>query len=160
MNNIIFGKSVENVRGRSKVKLINSEKKIRKAISKPTYKRSIPIREDLAIVEEAYSNLVLNKPIATGFTVLEIAKVSMYNFWYDYMLEKYGIENISLLYTDTDSFIIEIRYPDHTGDAYKDMIDNSDYFDFSNWRLDSPQLNGINDEEKLNLINKIEKKLV
>ena len=38
------------------------------------------------------------------------------------------------------------------------MIDNSDYFDFSNWRLDSPQLNGINDEEKLNLINKNRKK--
>ena len=32
----------------------------------------------------------MNKPIYFGLTILEISKLLMYEFWYDYMKPKYG----------------------------------------------------------------------
>ena len=50
--------------------------------------------------------LTLNKPIYVGCTVLELSKLAMYKFYYDFIKRKY--EDVKLLYTNTDSFIIEI----------------------------------------------------
>ena len=38
----------------------------------------------------------------------------MYKFWYDYLKVKYG-DNINLIYSDTDGFILEII----TDDVYE-----------------------------------------
>ena len=50
----------------------------------------------------------MNKPIYLGLSILEISKILMYEFWYDYMEPKYA-NNVKLCYTDTDSFIINIK---------------------------------------------------
>ena len=50
--------------------------------------------------------LTLNKPIYVGCTVLELSKLSMYKFYYDFLKKR--CKNVKLLYTNTDSFIIEI----------------------------------------------------
>ena len=50
----------------------------------------------------------MNKPIYLGLSILEISKILMYEFWYDYMKPKYG-NNAKLCYMDTDSFIMSIR---------------------------------------------------
>ena len=47
----------------------------------------------------------MNKPIYLGLSILEISKLLMYEFWYDYMKPKYG-NNIKLCYMDTDSFVM------------------------------------------------------
>ena len=53
----------------------------------------------------------MNKPIYLGFTILEISKTLMYEFWYDYMKPKYD-DNVKLYYMDTDSFIMHIKIVD------------------------------------------------
>ena len=58
----------------------------------------------------------MNKPIYLGLSILEISKLLMYEFWYDYMKPKYG-NSVKLYYTDTDSFIMNIK----TEDFYKDI---------------------------------------
>ena len=50
----------------------------------------------------------MNKPIYLGLSILEISKILMYEFWYDYMKPKYG-DNVKLCYMDTDSFIMYIK---------------------------------------------------
>ena len=61
-----------------------------------------------------------------GACILETSKLHMYEFWYDHLKEKYN-NKIQLIYTDTDSFVIEIN----TDDIYKDMFENKDLYDFS-----------------------------
>ena len=71
---------------------------------------------------------------------MEISKILMYEFWYDYMKPKYG-DNVKLCYTDTDSFIMNIK----TEDLYKDIANDVEKrFDTSNYEVDRPLPKGKN----------------
>jgi len=74
-----------------------------------------------------------NKPIYTGFSILEIFKVHMYRFHYDVMLARYGL-NCRLLFTDTDSFCYSIQ----TNDLYDAMTAFLDHLDTSSYPKDHP----------------------
>ena len=70
----------------------------------------------------------MNKPIYLRLSILEISKILIYEFWYDYVKPKYS-DNVKLCYIDTDSFIIHIK----TEDFYKDIEDDVEKrFDTSN----------------------------
>ena len=76
----------------------------------------------------------MNKPVYLGFSILEISKTLMYEFWYDYMKAKYA-DNVKLCYMDTDSFIMYIK----TEDFYKDIADDVEKrFDTSNYEVNRP----------------------
>ena len=76
----------------------------------------------------------MNKPIYLGLSILEISKLLMHEFWYDYMKPKYG-NNVKLCYMDTDSFITNIK----TEDFYKDIANDVEKrFDMSNYEVDRP----------------------
>ena len=133
MNNSVFGKCQENLRKRTRVEIISNPKVAMKRVASPAYKRSQIIRENLVIIQSAVTTLKLDKPLYVGFTVLDLSKLMMYKFHYDEMLPLYG-NNIQLLLTDTDSLLYEIR----TDDVYKDMKENSDLYDFSEYPHDHP----------------------
>ena len=61
----------------------------------------------------------MNKPVYLGLSILELSKILMYEFWYDYVKPKYG-EKVKLCYVDTDSFIVYIK----TDDIYKDIAED------------------------------------
>ena len=72
--------------------------------------------------------------------ILEISKLLMYEFWYDYMKPKYG-DNVKICYMDTDSFIMNTK----TEDFYKDIAKNVEKrFDTSNYKCDRPLPTGKN----------------
>ena len=82
----------------------------------------------------------MNKPIYLGLSVLEISKILMSEFWYDYMKPKYG-HNVKLSYMDTDSFIMNIK----TNDFYEDIAnDVKNRFDTSNYEVNRPLPMGKN----------------
>ena len=82
----------------------------------------------------------MNKPIYLGLSILEISKLLMYEFWYNYMKPKYG-NNVKLCYMDTDSFIINIK----TEDFYKDISNDVEKrFDTSNYEVNGPLPTGKN----------------
>ena len=53
----------------------------------------------------------VNKPVYLGPSILELSKIVMYEFLYDYVKPKYG-EKLKLCYMDTDSFIVQIKTDD------------------------------------------------
>ena len=108
MNNGVFGKTMENVRKHRDIKLVTTDKKRSKLVSKLNYHTINYISENLSIIEMKRTKVKMNKPIYLGLSILEISKILMHEFWYDYMEPKYGY-NVKLCYMDTDSFIMNIK---------------------------------------------------
>ena len=89
------------------------------------------ISEDLSITEMKKTKAKMNKPIYLGLSILEISKILMYEFWYDYMKPKYN-DNVKSCYMDTDSFVMNIK----TNDFYKDISHDVECkFDTSNYEV-------------------------
>jgi len=121
MNNSVFGKTMENLRNRVDVKTVRAREanKIRKLVSDPSYSRFTLFSNDMAGINMHKRQLVLNKPVCTGMTILENSKILMYDFHYSILKARYG-PRCDLVYTDTDSLLLDI----HTDDIYQDMNDN------------------------------------
>ena len=130
MNNSVFGKTMENIRNRVIVKLVNTEEKLKKLVAKPNFKGPPKIfSENLVSVHMKKTSLTMNKPVYLGMCILDLSKIIMFDFHYNYIKPKYG-NNAKLLFTDTDSFMYEIQtedfYKDISGDV-KNKFDTSDY---------------------------------
>ena len=140
MNNAVFGKTMENVRKDRDIKLVTTHEKRSKLVSEPNYHTMNYISEDLSIIEMKKTKVKMNKPIYLGLSILEISKLLIYGFWYDYMKRKYG-DNAKLCYMDTDSFIMNIKKEDF----YKDIANAIEKrFDTSNYEFDRPFPTGKN----------------
>ena len=75
------------------------------------------------------TSIKMNKPIYLGQLILDLSKTLMHEFWYGYLKPKYG-DKIKLCYTDTDSFVIEVK----TEDLYSDIsADVKKWYDTSNY---------------------------
>ena len=129
MNNSVFGKTMENIRNRVDVKLVNNENKLRKLVAKPNFRSRKIFSENLVSVHMKKTSLTMNKPVYLGMCILDLSKTIMYDFHYNYIKSKYG-DKAKLLFSDTDSLMYEIQtedfYKDISGDV-KDRFDTSDY---------------------------------
>ena len=140
MNNAVFGKTMENVRKHRDIKLVRTDKKRNKLVSEPDYHTMKLIDDNLAIIEMSKVKVRMNKPIYLGLSILELNKITMYEFWYDYVKVKYE-DRVKLCYVDTDSFVLNVR----TEDFYKDISEDvKDRFDTSNFNCDRPLPIGVN----------------
>ena len=134
MNNSVFGKTMKNMRKHRDIKLVTTDKKRSKLVSEPNYHAMNLISEDLSITEMKKTKVKMNKPIYLGLSILEIRKILMYEFWYDYMKPKYD-DNVRLCYMDTDSFIMNIK----TNDFCKDIANDVECkFHTSNYEVKRP----------------------
>ena len=129
MNNSVFGKTMENIRNRVNVKLVDTGEQFKKLTAKPNYESRKIFNENLVSVHMKKTSLTMNKPVYLGMSILELSKIIMFDFHYKYIKPKYG-NKAKLLFTDTDSFLYEIQtedfYKDIAGDV-KDRFDTSDY---------------------------------
>ena len=103
MSNAVYGKTMKNVRNRIDVKLLSNKRDYLKWRSKPSFMPHKIFDYDLVVIRKHRVTLTLNKLAYTGMRILELSKVLMYEFHYDYIENRYG-NNSKLLFTDTDSF--------------------------------------------------------
>ena len=129
MINSVFGKTMENLRKRINVRLINNAKDYVKCLSKPTFVSQKIIIKNLVAIHKIKP--VLNKPIYVGFSILELSKLFMYDFHFGYFKNKF---NSRLLVTDTDIPVYEIR---ENNDIYEKIYSGRDLFDFSDYPKNS-----------------------
>ena len=134
MKNAVFGKTMENIRNRKVVKLVNSVEKARKLIAKPNFRSRKIFNENLISVHMKKTSLLMNKPVYLGMCILDLSKTVMYDFHYNYIKQKYG-DKAKLPFTDTDSLMYEIE----TEDFYKDISEDvKDRFDTSDYPENHP----------------------
>ena len=133
MNNSVYGKTMENVRKHGDYELVNTPERFQKLVNKPLFKHRHIINEDLVIVEKDKHTVELNKPICMAMSILDYSKIHVYSFYYDVMKPKYK-DNIKLVYTDTDSYVIKVE----TDDLYEDFKEINEYMDFSDYPQEHP----------------------
>ena len=127
MINSVFGKTMENVRKRINFKLLNDTKQLQKELNKPTLEGAIVYNKDLLVgVHLSKKKIMLDKPIYTGQCILDNSKRCMYEFMYDYVFPKWGVENVRVCITDTDSLILEIKTKDLPKDISPDIKERFD----------------------------------
>ena len=86
--------------------------------------------KDYAATHETKPVLILKKPIYVGFTVLDLSKWKMYDFYYNFIKNNFDAE---LQFTDTVSLTYEIK----SENVYEEFFKWKDLFDFSNYSKDS-----------------------
>ena len=137
MNNSVFGKTMENLRKRVDIKVVRTcgnpkeKEQIRKIIAKPNYDRVVVFSEELSALHSHKTRLKLNKPVYVGMCVLDLSKHLMYDWYYNTLKRKYGSQ-CTLLYTNTDSLLVDLKTPD----VYADMESMKTHYDFSDYPKD------------------------
>ena len=127
MNNAFYGKTMENIRNRCDIKLLNNENEIKKFINKPNFKDSVIFNDNLVAIVNNITSIKFNKPIYLGQAILDYSKQLMYRFYYEVINEVWSDNEI--IGFDTDSYFLSIK----TKDIYKDLkqvqyeLDTSDY---------------------------------
>ena len=141
MNNSVFGKTMENIRKHRNIKLATTEEKYLQTVMHPNFKSGVLFGETLMGCEMGNIKVVMNKKVYLGQVILYLSKIVMYEFHYNYMVPKYGLEKLKLCYMDMDSLVYDIK----TEDFYEDITDNVPArFDTSGYCPNRPLLVGLN----------------
>ena len=138
LKNSVFGKTQENLRKRVHVELITDAGILRKWVAKPNFCRGNPITDCLTPIQCTVATLTLNRPIYVGFSVLDLSKLHMYNFHYNYMCVKYPRpDQLRMMFTDTHSLAYDVQ----AEDIYRDMVeDAAARYDFSEYPSTIPSI--------------------
>ena len=134
MINFVYGKTMENMRKRMKIRIVNNQRDCIKYSSRPTFINSIIYGINLIAINEKKFKIKFNKPIYVGFSVLEEIKLIMYKYWYGFL--KKVCPDVELIYMDTDSFIF-----DEESNFDDIRLNNKEYCDLS----DYPKNNKMHD---------------
>ena len=151
MNNSVYGKTCENLTKRSDIRLVTTEKQRKNLTEKPHCQSFKIFGESLAAIQMEKLYTKIDKPIQVGFKVLEASKLVMMRFYYDQLKVWYG-DRVHLLFTDTDSFMLEIQ----TNDWEADMQKYKEFFDLSFYPPGHPYRDTTNEKvcKWLNFLNK------
>ena len=124
---------MENIRKHRSIKLVTNRETYLKAVMKPNFKSGTLFGANLMGCEMGKIKVAMIKPVYLGQAILDLSKIVMYEFHYDYMKWKCSDDSLTLCYMDTDSLIYIIK----TEDFYKDIADDvKDRFDTSGYNPD------------------------
>ena len=141
MNNAVFRKTMENIRKHRNIKLVTNREAYLKAVMKPNFKSGVRFGPNLMGCEMGKIKVVMNKPVYLGQAILDLSKIAIYEFHYDYMKQKYNDDKLTLCHMDTDFLIYSIE----TDDFYKNIAnDIANRFDISGYNPDRPLPVGLN----------------
>ena len=130
MNNSVFGKTIENIRKRQNVFLVDNRAKAVKLTCRPNFERATIFDRNLVAIHLKKTEVYFNKPVYVGQAILDLSKLLMFDFHYNYIQRKYSYKRAKLLFTDTDSLMYELDTDDFYDDISTDIkskFDTSEY---------------------------------
>ena len=131
MNNSVFGKTIENIRKRQNIFLVDNRKRAKRLVNRPDFERATIFDKNLIAIHMKKIKVYFNKPVYVGQAILDLSKTLMFDFHYNYIKKKYNAA-AELIFTDTDSLLYYV----YTDDFYRDIsCDIQDKFDTSDYPL-------------------------
>ena len=103
MNNLAFGKTMENVRKHRNIKLVTTERGRNCIVSEPNIHTTKFFTEKLLAIKMTKTEMLMNKPVYLGLSKLELSTILMYEFWYDYVNPKVVKKQSSVIWIQTAS---------------------------------------------------------
>ena len=134
---------MEKIRKHRNIGLVTTKEKYLGIVMKPNFKYGVLFGENLMGCEIGKIKVVMNKPVYLGQVILDLSKIVMYEFHYDYMVPKYGLEKLKLCYMDTDSLVYDIKTEDFNEDIANDVETRFDTNGYSKTDF-RPLLIGLN----------------
>ena len=98
---------MKNVRNHRDIKLVTTDKRRNQLASEPNYHTTKYFSENVLVIEMKKIKVKMNKAVYFGFSILEISKRLMYEFWHNYIKSKYQ-NNTKLCYMDIDNLKLNI----------------------------------------------------
>ena len=92
---------MENVRKHRNIKLVTTKKRRNYLVAKPNYQTTIFFHKKFVGYKNKKTQVLMNKPVCSALSILELSKTVMYGFWYDYVKPKYS-EQAKMSHMDTD----------------------------------------------------------
>ena len=117
---------MENIRKHRNIKLVTTEEKYLKTVMKPNFKSGVLFGENLMGCEMGKIKVVMNKLVYLSQAILDLRKIVMYEFHYDYMKRKYDSDRLQLCYIDMDSLVYHIKTKDFYADISNDVEERFD----------------------------------
>ena len=133
MNNSVFGKTMENVRNRVSIELVKDAERAAKLVNKPNFEELKIFDEFLIAVKMRKTKVWMNKPVYVGMSILDLSKTLMFSFQYEYVKKKW--EKVEVLYSDTDSLVLNIETDDFFKDISGDVVE---WFNTNDFPEDHP----------------------
>jgi hypothetical protein len=126
--NSIYGRLLMDKSKHVNMRLVDQVKTFQRYAAKPNFKSVTFYNRDFVGVQMKPESIELRNPVAVGFTVLELSKLHMAKFHYNFVLP--SLRNCQLLMTDTDSLAYLVE-----NDDPKQIFSTAakKYFDFSNF---------------------------
>ena len=88
MNNSVFGKTIENIKKRQNIILVDSRAKASSLSTKPNFDRATIFDSNLIAVHMKKTEVYFNNPIYVGQAILDLSKTLMFDFHYNYIRKK------------------------------------------------------------------------
>ena len=119
---------MENIRKHKNIKLVTNKAQYLKTVMKPNFKSGVLFGENLMGCEMGKIKVAMKKPVYLGQPILDVRKIVMYEFHYDYMKPKF--KDLQLCYMDTDSLIYNIKTEDFYSEIADDVSTRLDTFGY------------------------------
>lgn len=137
--NSLYGKFIQDVRKYSNMKISYTDRQLRRYIQSPLFESALFLGNNVHMVHMKNKEIKLNRLYAVGFSILELSKLHMYQVWYEHLKPAFQ-DDLELILTDTDSFIIKVSNHNEL-DVFKKI---SHIMDFSNFSKDHPFYSEVN----------------
>ena len=152
-SNAPYGKLLEQKRKRNvNATFVTTADKLRKHVRSPMYRGCRVLGKKKCIVERFVKKILLDVPIYVGNTILQLAKCQYWDFFHNILKKAFG-DNVSLLYGDTDSMLLEFKVAN--GCTFKQFLEHpvmKQYIDRSNFKDPSLKNNSLKGKQ-IQLIN-------
>ena len=109
MNNAVFGKTMENMRKHRNIKLVTTERRRNYLVWEPNFHTTNFFSQNLLVIEINKTEILRDKPVYLGCSILELGKILLYRFWYHHVKPKYH-EKVKFCYMDTDMVVDTYRF--------------------------------------------------
>ena len=110
-NNSIFGKFMQDQLNQAALEMVSTVEEFNKVVADPGFRGAIFQQDDFMIATVLYKEVEITKPIYLGMVITELAKLHMYEFYYDILQPFFGYQNLELCMTDTDSLLLKKKNP-------------------------------------------------